>query len=125
MGVPVPPHQFMVIPLVDMVVFSVLVGAAFVHRRNVQAHKRLMIVGSIALIGAAIARWPGVIAGGPPAFFVLTDLFLVPLVIWDLRTRGRLHPATLWGGLLLVASQPFRLWLMGTGPWLTFVQKIL
>jgi hypothetical protein len=125
MGVPVPPQQFILIPLFDMVVFSVLVGTALALRRDVQAHKRLMIVGSIALIDAAVARWPGVIAGGPPAFFVLTDLFLVPLVIWDLKTRGRLHPATLWGGLLIIASQPLRLWLMGTGAWQAFAQKIL
>lgn len=25
--------------------------------------------------------------------------------IWDLKTIGGLHPATLWGGLLVIASQ--------------------
>lgn len=123
MGVPVPAQQFVLIPLVDMAVFAVLAGVAFARRRDVQLHKRLMIIASIAMIDAAVARWPGVIEYGPLAFFALADLFLVPLVAWDLKTRGRLHPATLWGGLLLVASQPFRLWLMGTEWWLAFAAR--
>jgi hypothetical protein len=36
-----------------------------------------------------------------------------------------LHPATLWGGLVLIASQPLRLWLMGTDAWLALAQRIL
>ncbi|HET6837963.1 MAG TPA: hypothetical protein VFH24_07945, partial [Gemmatimonadales bacterium] len=53
-------------------------------------------------------------------FFGLSDLFIVVIVVYDLSTRGKLHPATIWGGLLIVASQPFRLMISGTGPWLGF-----
>jgi hypothetical protein len=127
MGVPIPPAQFLTIPLMDMVTFAILIGAALLKRRDVQAHKRLMLIGSIAVMDAAVARWPGIAATSNPVvtFFVLTDLFLVPLVIWDLRTRGRLHPATLWGGLLVIASQPFRLWLAGTAAWLGFASRLI
>ena len=59
---------------------------------------------------------------GPPVYFGLTDLFLVPLLVWDFRTRGRPHPVTLWGGLLLIASQPLRLMLSSAGAWLAFAQ---
>jgi hypothetical protein len=124
-GVPIPPAQFLLIPLTDMVLFATLIGLAIAKRRDVQAHKRLMLVGSIAIIDAAVARWPGVAAGGPPLFFALADAFLLPLVAWDLVTRGRLHPATLWGGLLLIASQPLRLWLMGTGAWAAVAALLL
>jgi hypothetical protein len=31
------------------------------------------------------------------------DLFLVAMVVWDLASRRRLHPVTLWGGAVLVA----------------------
>jgi hypothetical protein len=127
MGVPIPPAQFLTIPLMDMLTFAILVGAALVKRRDVQAHKRLMLIGSIAVMDAAVARWPGIGATSNPVvtFFLVTDLFLIPLVIWDLRTRGRLHPATFWGGLLLIASQPFRLWLSGTAAWLGFAGRLI
>jgi hypothetical protein len=127
MGVPIPPAQFLTIPLMDMLTFAILVGAALVKRRDVQAHKRLMLIGSIAVMDAAVARWPGIGATSNPVvtFFLVTDLFLIPLVIWDLRTRGRLHPATFWGGLLLIASQPLRLWLSGTAAWLGFAGRLL
>ena len=53
-----------------------------------------------------------------------TTLFLVPLVVWDLRTRGRLHPATLWGGLLVVLSMPVRLAIAFTSGWLGFADRL-
>jgi len=121
-GVPVPPLQFMAIPFFDMVVFSSIIGTGFALRRNQQAHKRLMLIGSIAIIAAALARFPAIFRGGPPAFFGLTDLFLLPIVAWDVVSRRRLHRATLWAGLWVVISQPLRLVVSGTTGWLTFAR---
>ena len=121
-GVSVPPLQFMAIPFVDMVVFSSIIGAGCALRRDRQAHKRLMLIGSTSIIAAALARWPAIFRAGPPAFFGLTDLLLLPLVAWDLVSRRRLHPATLWAGLAVVISQPLRLVVSGTGIWLTFAR---
>ena len=74
-------------------------------------------------VHGAVARWPfDFMKAGPPAFLGVTDLFLVPLVVWDLATRRRLHPATLWAGLAVLASQPFRLWVSGTAAWLAFAR---
>ena len=120
--VPVPPLQFLAVPLVDIVLFTLFVSLAIAMRRNPQSHKRCMLLATLDLATAAIARWPGVFNLGPPAFFGLTDLFLVPLAVWDLRTRGRLHPVTLWGGLLIIVSQPLRLLLSGTESWLAFAR---
>ena len=50
--------------------------------------------------------------------FAVATLLLVPIVGWDLKTRQRLHPVTLWGGLLLVVSGPLRLALAQTDGWL-------
>ena len=122
-GIPVPPLQFLVVPLVDMLMFASFVGLAIAKRGDPQAHKRWMLLASLNLITAAIARWPGVITvGAPPLFFALTDLFLVPLVIWDRASLGRVHSATKWGGLLVVASQPLRLVVSGTAAWLAFAR---
>lgn len=81
-----------------------------------------MLLATVNLVTAAIARWPGVLALGPLAFFGLTDLFVVALTIWDFRTRGRLHPITLWGGLLIIVSQPLRLVVSSTQGWLAFAR---
>src|SRR5262245_30194151 len=71
---PVPgvnPLSFLTIPLGDMLVFSILIGGAFYFRRKVDIHKRLMLVATIGILPAAVARIPvGFIAnGGPLAFF--------------------------------------------------------
>jgi hypothetical protein len=121
-GIPIPPLQFLAIPLFDMLLFASFVGLAIGQRRNAQSHKRWMLLATVNLVTAAIARWPGVSGGGPFGFFGLTDLFLVALASWDLRTRGRLHPVTLWGGLLIIISQPLRLVISGTETWLAFAR---
>ena len=80
-----------------------------------------MLLASVNLLAAGIARWPfAMMQAGPPMYFGLSDLFIVALVAWDLASRGRVHPVTLWGGLAIVVSQPLRLVLMGTGAWLAF-----
>jgi hypothetical protein len=107
-----------------MVIFAVLIGCAIARRHDAQAHKRLMLIGSISLLSAAIARWPIELmaATSPLVFFGILDLFLLAVVAWDLATRRKLHPATLWGGLLVVVSQPLRLLVSGTEPWLAFAR---
>ena len=118
--IPVPPLQFLAIPMFDMILFATFVWLAVANRRDPQAHKRWMLLATINLVTAAIARWPGVFGSGPIVFFGLTDLFIVALAIWDFRARGRLHRVTLWGGLLTIISQPLRLVVSGTETWLAF-----
>jgi len=113
-----PPLTFLIIPLGDLFVFSVLVGAALSLRRQPQSHKRLMLLATLALLTPAIARLPGIAAAGPPAFWGLTDLFVVACFVYDRLTGGRIHSAFKWGGLFVLSMQPVRLIVGGTGPWL-------
>jgi hypothetical protein len=118
----IPPLAFLTVPLFDMVVFPSLAGAGFYFRRQVDVHKRLMLLATIAILPAAIARLPFAFIQqtGPLAFFGLADLFLVPCIVYDITSRGRVHRATMLGGLLIVASQPLRLMIAGTQAWLSF-----
>jgi len=117
----IPPLVFLAIPLADMLVFASLVSAGFYFRRRPDVHKRLMLLATISILGAAIARLPfAFLQAGPPAFFGLTDLFIVACLIYDLISRGRVHRATAWGGLIIVASQPLRLMVGGTDAWIAF-----
>lgn len=115
--VPVPPLQFLAIPLFGIAEFALFAGLAIAQRRDAQAHKRLMLLATIVLTTAAIARWPLVGVYGPLAYFGLTDVLLVPIVVWDFATRGRLHSVTLWGALLIIALQPTQLMILGTEGW--------
>ncbi|HKO44212.1 MAG TPA: hypothetical protein VJU84_13125 [Pyrinomonadaceae bacterium] len=120
------PLVFLTIPLGDMFVFAILVAAAFYLRRQPDVHKRLMLLSTIAILPAAVARLPFdfILNGGPLAFFGLSDLFIVPLVIYDCVTRGRPHRATVLGGALLVISHPLRLVIGNTSAWLAFASWI-
>ena len=58
---------FFVIPISDILAFAGFVGLAYYWRRKPEAHKRLILIGTIAITDAAIARWPaGFIQSHPP-----------------------------------------------------------
>lgn len=116
------PLVFLTIPLGDMLVFATLVAAGFYFRRRGDVHKRLMLLATIAILPAAVARLPFAFIQqvGPLAFFGLADLFIVACLIYDLVSRGRPHRAIIWGGLLIVVSHPLRLVIGNTQAWLSF-----
>ena len=56
--------------------------------------------------------------GFGPFAAVLDMSLLAPLIAYDLRTlKGRLHPATLYGSLLLFSSEAVLFGLWGTPAW--------
>lgn len=118
---------FLIIPLGDMLIFSVLIGLALYFRRKLQAHKRLMLLAAINLLTPAIARIPldFIVNGGPLAFFGLTDLCLLACVAFDTIKHRRLHPVFLWGSIFIIAMQPLRLLLAGTGAWMNFAAALV
>jgi uncharacterized membrane protein YozB (DUF420 family) len=116
------PLSFLTIPLGDMLVFGILVGAAFYFRRKVDTHKRLMLLATIGILPAAVARIPlaFIQQGGPLAFFGLPDLLIIPCLIYDMVSRGRPHRATVLAGSLIVVSHPLRMIIGGTHAWIVF-----
>ncbi len=111
------PLAFLVIPLFDMVLFATFVTIALIRRRDREAHKRLMLLAYISIVTAAVARLPGVLSLGPPAFFGLSFLFVIAAGIYDFVTRGRVHRAYLWGGAFILISVPVRLAISSTAAW--------
>lgn len=120
----VDPLAFMAVPLFDMVVFSTLIAAALLRRRDRETHKRLMLLGYISIVTAAIARLPGVLPLGPPAFFGLMFVFIIAALAYDYVTRGRVHRAYLWGAALIVLSVPLRLGISATPVWHAFAELV-
>jgi hypothetical protein len=122
-----PALAFLVVPLGDMLIFSVLIGLALYFRRKLQVHKRLMLLAAINLLTPAIARIPlsFIANGGPLAFFGLTDLVLLAFVTYDTVKHRRLHPVFLWGSIFIIAMQPLRLLLAGTSVWMNFAAALV
>jgi FtsH-binding integral membrane protein len=120
------PRKFFAIPLGDIIVFGVLVGAAVLLRQQSDTHKRLMLLATISLLTAAIARFlPRVGMGGAPNLFYGTDVFVLALVTYDLVSRGRVHPATLWGGAMVVGFKPLLFYAVAvTSPWLALTDTL-
>jgi hypothetical protein len=117
---------FLAIPLTDMLVFAILATAGILYRRRPETHKRLMLVATIGLLSAAVARWPlAFMQRGPVAFFLVTDLFLLAGIGYDLASRRRIHPAYVWRGLLLLISQPVRLAINHTDAWQAFARSLV
>ena len=113
---------FAIIPFFTVIVFPVLVGAAIAYRRTPDIHKRLMLIATLELTTAGVARIPG--AGSVPLFFILTDIGLLALVAYDVVSRRRLHPATMWAGLFLIATQAVRTYAGGTDAWLSVARML-
>jgi hypothetical protein len=113
---------FLTVPLGDILVFPTIVAAGIYYRRRPDVHKRLMLVAMIGILGAAFARLPIVGGMGPIAFFGLTDLLLVVVALHDFATLGRVHRATLLGGLLVAVSHPVRLLIGATPVWMAFAR---
>ncbi|MGN6112354.1 MAG: hypothetical protein ACTHOC_04995 [Luteimonas sp.] len=119
-----PPRVFMIVPLGDMVVFALLVGAAFLYRRKVDTHKRLMVLAFAGMLTAAVARIPGNGDGNIILNFAETLAFCAACIAWDTWRERRLHPAFAWGFALVALSWPLRLWLSGTAAWQAFAASL-
>ena len=116
------PLVFLTIPLGDMLVFAIIISAAFYFRRRTDVHKRLMLLATIGILPAAVARLPFdfIPQYGPLAFFGLADLFIIPCLIYDFATRGRPHRATVLAATLIVITQPLRIVIGNTNAWIAF-----
>jgi hypothetical protein len=129
---------FAVVPFVVDILFAGLLITALVMVADRDTHKRLMLVATINLLEAPIARVfkmflapPEIRAlplrQQPPPMLQLTigpyivlDLLIVVAMAYDWRTRGRPHPAYLIAGALTVATQLARFVIGPSAAWHSF-----
>jgi len=119
-----PPLVFFAIPVGAVTTFAILVAAALYWRRRPDVHKRLMLMGTISVLTPAIARLPGIAGSAPPVFFAVNDLFVLACLVYDWKVLGRIHRATAWGAAVFVLSQPVRILIGFSAPWLAFARWI-
>lgn len=128
--------SFVIVPLSGILFFAVVLTLAIINVRSPEIHKRLMLLASISLLDAAVARWfltflapPG--PPGPPpvpvtiAPALVAYLLLVVAIIVDWRRRGRPHPVYLYGGAALLAVKLLNWPLSETPLWHSLAGGIL
>ncbi|RJF94059.1 hypothetical protein D3876_07290 [Sphingomonas cavernae] len=122
------PYVFLIFPFAAVGMFALFGAIGVANRHRPGVHKRLMLLATMSLLGPALARivtqlhLPVTNAIGA---LVLINLFLAALVAYDLATRGRLHPATLWGGGFLLISEPLRVAIGYSEPWRAIARAVM
>ncbi len=119
-----PPDElaFLAVSAGNIVAYTLLFGAALHWRRRPDLHKRLMVLGMVAMLTAPFGRilpFPYLLnhVAGP-------GLVVVALAWWDYRALGRLHPVTHYGGPaillweLLPNAYMTSAWWLATSRWL-------
>jgi hypothetical protein len=105
----------------DVTAFAVLASVAVMMRRKPQVHKRLIVLATIAILGPALGRIPIVGTVTTPIIVAL----VLSLAAYDLFSQSRVHPATTWGGLGLVASGFSQVPIGATTVWLSAARWIM
>jgi hypothetical protein len=121
--VPFDSVTFSALPWLVILVFAGLVRSGLNERRDPQRHKRLMLLATILLSDAGIAR-VGLFHALLPDWLDPTVFMLIPLVLWDLSTLRRVHPTTIKGGLLVAAVLLLAVPIGMTKPWHMVVSAI-
>lgn len=112
------PHEFFLIPTVDMLVFVLLFSGAIYFRKRPAEHKSLMLLTVFNFLPAAIARIPLV----PPQYmlpwaFGVPSLMAVLAFGWYTWKHRKFNGIFTAGLALVIASLPIRIMFAGTQTW--------
>lgn len=137
-------RQFLIVPVTALMMFAGYVAAGVANVRRPEWHKRLMILSTIAILDAAVARvlflmatggGPGARPGnGPPPPASLTgelqsDSVSLGLMVlgatYDWRTRGRPHPVWLIGIVVMLTVALLRTYALTSPQWLAVADWLI
>jgi hypothetical protein len=112
---------FYVIPTSAIAMFAVLVFLAYRARRKPAVHKRLILIATIDIAGAAFARWPiAILQAHPPLLNLVTLAFLLAIVVYDVVSLRRVQKTTIWASLFVMVVQLVRVPIGFTPAWHSF-----
>jgi hypothetical protein len=117
-GTPDGDAPFLILPVLSVVSFAIIASTGLALRANAAAHKRLMLIATIVLSDAGFSRWIGPYLGpfvakvfgrGFLSFylphFIGALLLMGAILVYDLVSRRRLHPAVVSAVVLAVGIQ--------------------
>jgi len=121
-----PPLSFLAFQIIGLVLFVSLATAGFLLRNRPEAHKRLMIVGTVSILTPALAR-VFLLFSTNMVIFKAAGVQLGILLIcmaYDFYARKRVHAAYIWGTLAFIAFIPLAIFVGGTSVWLTLAHWV-
>jgi len=130
-------RAFLIVPLSAIGLFAGFTAAAIANVKRPEWHRRFMIVGTVCLIQAALARVFFLISTGggpgmrpglspvPPVSIaavpaLLLELIIVAGMIRDWRVLGRVHPAWIIGAVVITLFELIRAPISASPAWLGF-----
>jgi len=115
-----PAVSFLIIPLADLVTFSLYYGAAVMLRKKAADHKRLMLLTAINFLPPSLGRMQFAAALGPIWFLGVPAVLGLGAVAYDRYRTGKINKIFLAGVLLMIVSGPVRIFIGGTEVWKEF-----
>ena len=113
------------VALSEITGFAGPVLSAFALRRRPAYHKRLILVGTIAMTTAGFGRWPVHVLLHNPLPAMICMIGLLGLVAsYDLLSLRKVHPATLLGGAWVIAIELVSMPLSHTTAWAGFASGV-
>lgn len=109
--------SFLIVPLVDMMVFPAFFGAAVYFRGRPAFHKRLMLVATTELLTAPVARLD--LDAYVTAHWSVFAIWLAPIylaMVYDWVSNRIIHPVYVIGLVVLAASMA-RVLVMDSAAW--------
>lgn len=109
------------VALGEILGFAVPVAVAFLLRRKPTLHKRLILIGTIAMMPAGFGRWPPpILLHKPLPAMMATFGLLLLLAVYDLLSMQRIHRATALGGSWVVFIELSAVAVSHTDAWHSF-----
>ena len=106
--------------LMDMFLFASLATTAVLARSSSPVHKRLILIATLAVLGAAVGRIPVV---GAVANYI-TVFMLLCIATFDALTIKQIHRATVLGGAWLLVGIFTEDAIGNTTAWISVAQRI-
>ncbi|MEO0700333.1 MAG: hypothetical protein AAFY81_11550, partial [Pseudomonadota bacterium] len=97
------------LPFCDIVTFALAYALGYRFRRSPAAHKRLMLLAGLFMIDPAMARLVTATDAFPPLILIAELALFASMLVYDWRTLGRPHWASVMGLALFAAVTPLKM----------------
>lgn len=118
---------FLLVAMTQVVLFVGMFASAILLRANAGWHKRLMLMATLPLVGAAVSRIPvaWLDSNTLRKSILVNDIFLALCIAVDTVRYKRVHPAFLWGGLVSVAAPLLAIYVGNSKIWTEFASWLV